>query len=711
MTSTNVDRINGARSSLAIKAPCVLKTTGNVTLSAEQTIDGTLTSSSRVLVGSQTDGTENGIYVTDSGAWTRSPDFDGNNDITGGTQILVTGGTAGTNTYWRVSNTTAITIGTTAITFEQGSFGDAATLNFLQTGTGAVTRTVQSKERDIVSVIDFGAVGDNSTDDTAAIQAAIDAVPSTGGGVYFPAGQYKVTSSISASPVNAVILYGDGVGATQIRSTVAGSATILAGDHVGSATRTFTIRDLAIQYDGAVPPVSGTIGIHAKNVVAPSFFNTFSIQKFYDGLVLDATTAQGNIMITDFIIGNIERYGIQVTNQTQGIWICRGKIYARDDTGPVTSSIAIYINDSNGVYLSTIDLILNDRGLVVSPGAGETVHWLFTENLIVDSNTAAGIDIVPTGGTVYGLQFNGVWSSSNGTGIKLRGSAASSVDGIVINGGTMLNNDNEGIILTGGPTTFKGIHISSCQIVSNNQSQTGLPGINVAAGISDFSIQDCKIGAIASHVNYQAYGVSVLVGASDNYHITNNNVTGNVTGGLNENGTGVNKVVKNNVGHVPVPFTRVSNIPIGAVAFGSLGTSAVHVAGTIYVAEINITEARTITGIAVLQGVTVGTDKLIVALYDKSGGVVLATSDLAGTTTSGADAFQQIAFTATLTIMTPGRYWVAIQCNGTTDTTRRIAANTYLNLTKSYVGSFGTMADLLVPSTTTADVGPIAYIY
>lgn len=64
-------------------------------------------------------------------------------------------------------------------------------------GTGAVARTVQDKLREFVSVRDFGAVGDGVADDTAAIQAAIQAARLAGGGqVWFPKGIYKTTSPI-----------------------------------------------------------------------------------------------------------------------------------------------------------------------------------------------------------------------------------------------------------------------------------------------------------------------------------------------------------------------------------------------------------------------------------------------------------------------------------------------------------------------------------
>lgn len=75
--------------------------------------------------------------------------------------------------------------------------------------TGAVATTVRDALDDVVSVKRFGAVGDGVADDSAAIQAAIDAVEAEGGGtVYFPVGTYSI--QLSLTPKSNVSYRGEG---------------------------------------------------------------------------------------------------------------------------------------------------------------------------------------------------------------------------------------------------------------------------------------------------------------------------------------------------------------------------------------------------------------------------------------------------------------------------------------------------------------------
>lgn len=92
MTSLTIDRLAGLSSAAGIKGPCAVATTTNITLAGEQTIDGVLTSSSRVLVKNQTDQTQNGIWYSSSTDWTRSPDFSRTDDVVTGTQVRVVSG-------------------------------------------------------------------------------------------------------------------------------------------------------------------------------------------------------------------------------------------------------------------------------------------------------------------------------------------------------------------------------------------------------------------------------------------------------------------------------------------------------------------------------------------------------------------------------------------------------------------------------------------
>lgn len=80
---------------------------------------------------------------------------------------------------------------------------------------GAVKRTIAAKLADTVSVKDFGAVGDDIADDTAAFQAAVDAAPPYSA-IYIPSGKYRLTSEIEWGN-KAISVYGSGPVTTIVR--------------------------------------------------------------------------------------------------------------------------------------------------------------------------------------------------------------------------------------------------------------------------------------------------------------------------------------------------------------------------------------------------------------------------------------------------------------------------------------------------------------
>jgi hypothetical protein len=154
MPSTIVDRINGVTTSAAVKTPVKILTTTPITLSGAQTLQSVaLTAYSgpglpadRVCVNGQADATTNGIYLVQTGAWTREPDFDGARDAVTGTLVSVLAGTY-IGSLWDLTTTdNPIIIGTSNITFSQTSIGafSATSTTSNAIGTGSKTFTTSS---------------------------------------------------------------------------------------------------------------------------------------------------------------------------------------------------------------------------------------------------------------------------------------------------------------------------------------------------------------------------------------------------------------------------------------------------------------------------------------------------------------------------------------------------------------------------------------
>ncbi|MBB6633570.1 hypothetical protein [Cohnella thailandensis] len=120
--------LNGAIQAKSVDGAVRVATTANITLSGLQTIDGVaLAAGDRVLVKNQTTGSQNGIYVASASTWTRAADADTTAKIAAGIRVYVREGTVCGGKTFDMSNTSAVTLGTTAITFVQSSGAGSAT--------------------------------------------------------------------------------------------------------------------------------------------------------------------------------------------------------------------------------------------------------------------------------------------------------------------------------------------------------------------------------------------------------------------------------------------------------------------------------------------------------------------------------------------------------------------------------------------------------
>lgn len=350
MTSPTTERRYGVVGSVPMKAPCRAATTTNITLSGLQSIDGiTVASGDRVLVKNQTTATQNGIYVVDTGDWSRSVDANGNYDLVQGTMVLVNSGSTNASTIWQITTSGTITIGTSSISFQQGLFSGLGSTQFLQGGTGAVYRGAQGKMREIVSVMDWIPEGtDTSTTNcTTYIQDAIDSL-SSGGKLYFPKGTYRINTGLTMK--SAVSLVGDGMDSTVIRYY--GSGTALDADGTsGDPFVKIGIHDLALYDNGT--GVNGlfmdychystfrnlrihgfTVGVAVSNSWNDEFDFVLAESNSQDGFNLSTTNANALTLI-----------GCQaVSNGRAGLYSSGGRAVA-------CYGCTFEANTSYGVYL------------------------------------------------------------------------------------------------------------------------------------------------------------------------------------------------------------------------------------------------------------------------------------------------------------------------------------------------------------------------
>jgi len=237
-TKAYVDNVSAG---INFHQPVRVATTGNITLSGTQTIDGVaVVAGDRVLVKDQTDQKTNGIYVVASGAWTRAADADNtpSGELAGGDFSLVLEGTVNSGYGYVCSNTSAITIGTTNVTYaafnaakavSAGSGLTESVPGTIDIATGGVTSAMIADGTIVAGDIADGTITSGYLDGvTSAVQTQLDAklASATAASTYAPIASPTFTGTVTVAASG--VAFTDGTQTKEgvpSRTTVYGAAT------------------------------------------------------------------------------------------------------------------------------------------------------------------------------------------------------------------------------------------------------------------------------------------------------------------------------------------------------------------------------------------------------------------------------------------------------------------------------------------------------
>lgn len=449
--------------------------------------------------------------------------------------------------------------------------GGAALVGFLQAGTGAVARNAQNKLREFVSVKDFGAVGDGVTDDTAAIQAAVNAAASR---IYFPAGTYNHSALITTPTGVIKYLYGDGAGVSLLNqtNTTLGGVKFNLNYAQGGGISGMTIKsNVAAQAQG-----SSGIGLQVVNANDNFICRDFDVLSYDKGIRVDGCYQP---RFEQFRILYFADYGLfhspYTVAGTDGLgasWKV-GKISNNGFSGNNAASVGMLIQQSSGEFFDTIDITSTNIGVLINPPSTSPVRYLFMSRVLADTNVTTGWKFDSTaGGVIVSSEFSQCWvSNSQGAGIVTLGA---NIDDMRWIGGWVRDNRLEGVQLQGGTNIkFVGTSITRNSAAASNTYS----GFRVYANVNNWHLNGCRIGNVSTTVNTstQLHNVQIDAGTSANWSILGCDLGNPGTGGLPlVNGTTSAQYVLR--GNLPVQTAGVNSDRGANLTSTSVGTVATN---------------------------------------------------------------------------------------------------------------------------------------
>jgi len=286
----NKSYVDAVAQGLAFKQPALVATTGNITLSGLQTIDGvTVVAGDRVLVKNQTTQANNGIYLASATAWSRAPDANTWDEYLAAYLFVLSGTTQG-GSAWVCTVAPGGTLGVTPITFTQFSntalytAGTGLTLNnfvFSITNTGVTATTYGSATASPVFAVN--AQGQITSVTNTTITPAVGSITGLGTGVATAlavntgiAGAFVVNGGALGTPSSGTLtnctfptlnqnttgyaagLAGGAAGSLPYQSAVNTTTFLAAGSNGQVLTLAAGVPSWATPSGGTVTSVSGT---------------------------------------------------------------------------------------------------------------------------------------------------------------------------------------------------------------------------------------------------------------------------------------------------------------------------------------------------------------------------------------------------------------------------------------------------------------------
>lgn len=395
---------------------------------------------------------------------------------------------------------------------------DAGLIGYTPAGVGAVDTTVQTKLRESVSVLDFGAIADDATDNTVGFATAIAAVP-VGGMLFFPAGYYRGSLIVWRSDIT---IMGAGSASTRIKLPNNAAAITVPWESGGTITglpNVIEISDCAMGNSATARQNVSVIGLTVDGNYAN---NTEPVTDLFGHGIIATKTS--NLVVDDVVAQNCYLTGIDVVINSNYAKVnarvanCGAAALAYPNFDINSSKYGIFnIISSGGVYggrmldncwgnqLNISVYNPSGTGLVYNnQTANSSYSNIINVNVVDGCTTGQGVAV---GSNCYNSIINATVRNVTGIGFYVVGSSATYAPR-----GNQFN-INTYYCGSGAVYDLNGLH-NSYEITSRHDGKTGAAGshfaVDVGGKYNKFSVN------VEDTSTPQVRGIAVRAGAEYN---------------------------------------------------------------------------------------------------------------------------------------------------------------------------------------------------